>query len=682
MSRSGVQREAVPGGLLQSILPYDRRWLRNDVLAGVTLAALGIPEVMGYTRIAGTPVVTGLYTLLLPLLAFAILGSSRHLVVGGDSATAAILFAAISGLGVAGLAPGSPEWLGLASVCALLCGGLLLLARLLRLGFLADFISRTVLVGFLTGVGIQVALGQVGGMLGVPAPDISIPVVSGTIAKFVGILGELGQANLPTVAVSVAVIVVLVVFEHRIRAIPGGLVAVVGAILLSGLLDLQQHGVATLGPVPGGLPALGLPGGLTSGQVVALVPAAVSMVLVILAQSAATSRAYAVKYDEQFVENDDLVGLAAANLIAGVSGTFVVNGSPTKTEMVDEARSRTQVAQLTTAAAVALVLVFLTKPLELLPEAALSAVVFVIGVKLVDLAGLREIQRLRRDEFWIAVATALVVVVLGVEQGILLAIVLSVLSHVRRHYQPHNTIVLWEGESGPRRTVPARPGTSSEPGLIAYRFAVGLFFANAAGFADQVRSLVEGQEPPRWFLLVADGIDDVDYTGGRTVAEVAAQLRDRGVTFAIVSATPRVRKELDAFGVTEIIGANRYFDSLEEARAAFRSVDDLISAPPLLVASPLAQARTGSRRIFRRVRPGEVVLRPEPPAGDPLLRAESAVRLTDRRVDDRLRGLGGVDARAVQEDDRLDPAGRRSRGRPRPGSRRSGARSRGPRGRP
>jgi sulfate permease, SulP family len=553
--------------LLTGIRPYDRSWLTRDVLAGVTLAALGIPEVMGYTKIAGTPVITGLYTLLLPMVAFAILGSSRHLVVAGDSATAAILAAGIGGLGLAGVVPGSPDWLALAGISALLCGVLLLVARALGLGFLADFISRTVLVGFLTGVGIQVALGQVGGMLGVPAPEVTLPLGSGTVTTFLATLGEAGQASGLTVAVSAAVIVVIVIFDRWVKAIPGGLVAVVGAILASVAFDLAARGVAVVGPVPGGLPPIGLPAGVTADRVVALVPTAVSMVLVILAQSAATSRAYAVRYDERVDEGVDLVGLGAANLAAGLSGTFVVNGSPTKTEMVDEAKGRTQVAQLATAVTVGLVLLFLTKPLESLPAAVLSAVVFVIGVKLVDLRGLREIRRLRPDEFWIAIVTAAVVVALGVEEGILLAIVLSVLAHVRRHYRPHNTIVTWDA-AGNRILVPAAPGVVSVPGLIVYRFAVGLFFANAAGFAEQVRALTDGPTPPRWFALLADAMDDVDYTGGRTVVDTARRLRDRGITFAVVGASDRVRHELDGFGLGEVIGAEGYFPTIAALREA------------------------------------------------------------------------------------------------------------------
>ena len=422
--------------LFGSIRPYNREWLSRDVVAGVTLAALAIPEVMGYTKIAGTPVITGLYTILLPALAFAVLGSSRHLVVGGDSATAAIMFAGIGGLGIAGLAPGTPQWLALASLSALLAAGFLVLARLARLGFLANFISRTVLVGFLTGVGIQVAMGQFAGLFGIPEPSVDPGRTAATLVKFWDTLTELGQTSGATLAVSVSVLAILIVFGRWIKAVPGGLVAVVGMIAISWIFDLAAHGVSTLGPVPSGVPHIGFPQGLTWGNASALLATAASLFLVILAQSAATSRAYAVKYGEHFVENDDLLGLSAANLAAGFSSTFVVNGSPTKTEMVDEAKSRTQVAQMTTALVVLVVLLFLTKPLQYLPNAVLSAVVFLIGLKLIDIANMKEIWRLQKDEFSVAVATAVVVVCIGVEQGIVLAIVLSLLLHVRRHYAP------------------------------------------------------------------------------------------------------------------------------------------------------------------------------------------------------------------------------------------------------
>ncbi len=542
-------------------------------MAGITLAALAIPEVMGYTKIAGTPVITGLYTILIPILAFAIFGSSRHLVVGGDSATAAIMFAGIASLGISGLQPNTSQWLSLASLSALLAAGFLILSRLARLGFLADFISRTVLVGFLTGVGIQVAMGQLAGLLGVPSPKVDLDRLSGTVVKFWDTLTEIGQTSGATLGVSLAVLATLIVFERWIRVIPGGLVAVVGAIAFSWIFDFSAHGVSTLGHVPSGLPHFGFPKGVTWSDTTGLLATSLSMFLVILAQSAATSRAYAVKYQERFVENDDLVGLSAANLAAGFSSTFVVNGSPTKTEMVDEAKSHTQLAQLTTALVVVLVLLFLTKPLQYLPNAVLSAVVFLIGLKLVQIANMHDIWRLRRDEFWVALVTAAVVVGVGVEQGIVLAIVLSVILHVRRHYMPRDVVVGWDG-AGRYETQPARPGVVSEPGLVVYRFGVGVFYANAARLSEEVLALVDVPDRPRWFVLEADAIDDVDYTGGKTLAAVADQLAERKVVFAVADATPHIRSELDRFGITDKIGAEHVFESVDAARDAFHAARD------------------------------------------------------------------------------------------------------------
>jgi sulfate permease, SulP family len=554
--------------VLDAITPYDRRWLRADIVAGITLAALAIPEVMGYTQIAGMPVITGLYTMLVPVVAFALFGSSRHLVVGADSATAAIMFAGIGGLDIAGLAPASPQWAGLAAVSALLAGGMLWLARAARLGFLANFLSRTVLVGFLTGVGVQVAAGQVGGMLGVPKQTSDVPVISDTLINLVKTLGHIGEASWQTAVVSGCVIAVLVFFDRWTRAVPAGLVAVIGSIVLSWALDLKAHDVSTLGPVPSGLPSIGLPSGVSRHDVVSLLPAAFSMFLVILAQSAATSRAYAVKYGESFKEDTDLVGLGLANLTAGVTGAFVVNGSPTKTEIVDEARSRTQVAQLTTAAAVAIVLLFLTKPLEYMPIAVLSAVVFIIGLKLIAVREMRAIYALRRDEFWIALVTAIVVVAIGVEEGIILAIGLSLLVHVSRHYAPHNAVVSFNEQGRPVLLKPA-PGTVTEPGLVIYRFAVGIFYANVERLADEVSGLVSGPDPPRWLVLDADAMDDVDYTGAETLFEIADELHRRGIVFAVAGANDHVRRVLDRFGLIEKIGAERWFATAGEALDAF-----------------------------------------------------------------------------------------------------------------
>jgi sulfate permease, SulP family len=370
--------------------------------------------------------------------------------------------------------------------------------------------------------------------------------------------------------VSAAVLATLIVFERWVTVIPGGLVAVVGAIAASWWLDLSSHGVSTLGPVPSGLPHVGLPSGVTSADVAGLTATSASMFLVILAQSAATSRAYAVKYRERFVENDDLVGLGAANLAAGLTSTFVVNGSPTKTEMVDEAHSHSQVAQVTTAAVVVIVLLFLTRPLQYLPSAVLSAVVFLIGLKLIDIGSMRDIWRLRRDEFWVAALTAVVVVCVGVEQGIVLAIVLSIILHVRRHYLPHDSVVGWDA-SGELVLRPPTPGAESSPGLVIYRFGAGLFYANAERFSDELSGLVDVPSPPSWVVLQADAMDDIDYTGGKTLGELATQFAGRGIVFAVAGATDHVRRELDAFGITATIGADRIYDGLDDARRAFEA---------------------------------------------------------------------------------------------------------------
>ena len=398
--------------VLQGVLPVERSRVPADALAGLTLAALGVPEVLGYAKIAGMPLVTGLYTMLLPMVAFAVLGSSRHLVVAADSATAAILAAALAPLAVAG----SSAYVRLAGLAALLTAGMLLAARLARLAFLANFLSRTVLVGFLTGVGIQVAAGQLPDMLGVSAKGQS------TVPKLLHTLRALPHVHWADVVISIAVMVIVLGARLINRRIPGALIAVAAAIAVSWAVDLAQHGVAVVGAVPRGLPSLVLPAlGLHAAG--ALTGAAASMFVVILAQSAATSRAYAAKYEEEFSEATDLVGLGAANAAAAFTGTFVVNGSPTKVQIVDSAGGRTQVSQLTAAAVVLVVLAALTGPLAYLPVSALAAVVFLIAVELIDLAGMRRILAVRKHEFAVALLTAAAVVGLGVEYGIVLAIV-------------------------------------------------------------------------------------------------------------------------------------------------------------------------------------------------------------------------------------------------------------------
>jgi sulfate permease, SulP family len=547
--------------VLQGIVPIDRAQIGPAVAAGVTLAALGIPEVMGYARIAGMPVITGLYTILIPIAVFALLGSSRHLVVGADSATAAILAAGLAGLATAG----SAEYVALAGILAILTAGFLLIARIIRLGFLADFLSRSVLVGFLTGVGIQVAMGQVAGMLGVPGGT------GGTVPAFFGTLEQIPDASMTTVAVSASVVIIILGLKAMNKKIPGALIAVIGMIWLSYAFDWQAHGISVLGTVPGGLPSLGLP---SPGwdEWLTLLATAASLFLVILAQSAATSRAYAAKYDEPFDENVDLVGLSFANVAAGFSGTFVVNGSPTKTQMVDSAGGRSQLSQLTTSVIVLIVLLFLTKPLQYMPNAVLSAIVFLIGIELVSIAGMRRILHRRVDEFVIAVITATVVVVVGVEQGILLAIVISMLDHLRRSYHPHDAYIVHRDSGGlmGKTVTPGDPPPELEPGLVVYRFGAIMYYANANRFTEEIRFIIKGADsPPEWLCVDAEAITDVDYSAAETIIGVHAMIEARGSHLVFAGVEAPVRAQLDRYGITDLVGQDAFFASINDAVEAF-----------------------------------------------------------------------------------------------------------------
>jgi len=525
--------------VLQGILPFDRSRLSGDIVAGITLAALGIPEVMGYTKISGTPVVTGLYTLLLPVIAFALLGGSRHLVVAADSATAAILASML-----VFIAPlGSAQYTGLTSLVALLVAGMLVLARVLKLGFLADFLSRSALIGFLTGVGIQVACGELAGLLGLPKEG------HGTLGQLLSAVARVGNTHLTTLAISAAVLAMIVGCARFAPRVPGALIAVIGAIVASAALNLAAHGIATVGAVPSGLPSLVVPT-VHVGNLHQVLTCAASCFIVIMAQSAATARAYALRYQEPVSDNVDLIGLAGANAAAGLSGTFVVNGSPTKTEMVDEAGGRSQVAHLTTAAVVLIVLLFLTRPLGFLPNAVLSAIVFMIGVKLIDVRGMRELWRLQRDEFWIATAAAATVVDFSVMDGIAVAVVLSLIDQIRHTYRPR-TRVLIRDENGEWKGVPPAPDRFAAPGILVYRFEANLFYANAGMFMEEIlRLITRSGERLHGLVLDASGIDDVDYSAAKMMLQLRDELVKRHVAYAVVTSIQELVERLRAYGLT------------------------------------------------------------------------------------------------------------------------------------
>lgn len=546
-------------GLLQSILPVRRKQALKDGLAGFQLAAMNIPQALGYTKIAGTPVVTGFYTLLLPLCAFAVFGSSRYLVVAADSATAAILAG-----GLASMAPiASPHYMELASTVALLTAAFLILARVLGLGFLADFLSQTVLVGFLTGVGFQVGIAVLGEMLGLEIASRR------TVVQFVQVVRGMPQVHWLTAVVSLIVVSIAFASARWAPKLPGPLIAVLGAITASKLWDFAGRGVKVVGPVTGGLPRLGLPH-VEMHEFMALIPLAASCFVMIVAQSAATARFYAMRHEQQLDENRDLVGLSAANAGAALTGTFVVNGSPTQTAMVESSGGSSQLAQISTAVVVAIVLLFATKPLQYLPRCVLGAIVFFIAVRLVDVRGLKDIRRESPGEFVLALTTAGIVVFVGVEQGIVLAMVLSLLRFVKHSYRPHTGVLVQVEDGKLWRSMPLSETTFTKPGLAIYRFGASLFYANAERFFEDVRRITRsGPTAAEWVVVDAEAITNVDYTAAHMLRRLKDELAARGVEFAFARVDGTLHSDLVRHNLVDLIGTAFLFPRLHDALAAF-----------------------------------------------------------------------------------------------------------------
>ena len=536
---------------------------RRDIIAGLSLASMNIPQVLGYTRIAGTPLVTGLYTALLPVAAFAAFGASRHMVVAADSATAAIFSGGLSGMA----APHSAHYMQLAGMVALLAAALLLLARVFKLGFLADFLSRTVLVGFLAGVGLQVGIAMLGDMLGL-AVTARLPWQQATeLAELLA--HAMPQSVGPPALLSAAALLVLWAGKRLAPKLPAALLLVVGTIAASAAFGFEGRGIAVLGAVAGGLPPLALPR-VGWHEVLALLPVAVSCVIVIVAQSAATARSFAQRHGEADDFNQDLVGLAAANAAAACSGAFVVNGSPTQTATAEAMGARSQVAQLTFAVVTLGVLLFLTPALQFLPRCVLAALVFAIALHMIDLRALADMRRESPGEFRLALLTAAAVVGVGVELGVLLAMGLSLLRHVRHSYEPH-TGVLVRDAGGEWQLLPCSAARLAEPGVLIYRFGADLFYANERRFADELRSVVKRIGPELRALVVdASAMADLDYSAARTLRELIGELQAHQVGLVFGRVSPALHADMQRHGIAEALGAQHLHASLHEALADAR----------------------------------------------------------------------------------------------------------------
>ena len=543
---------------LQGILPIKKSQVPLDIIAGITLAALAIPQVLGYAKIAGVPVVYGLYTLLIPLAIFALFGNSRHLVVAADSATAALLATALVTMAL----PESPEYVALAGIVALLAAGFLILARIFKLSFIADFLSRTVLIGFLTGVGIQVALGQIPGMFGVPK-EVHDPIL-----QIVYMVKEIPLMNSATIILSVLVLIIILFGSRFMKKIPWAFLVVIGTIVASWALTLEVYGIKTIGAVPAGIPSVAFPV-VPLDKIPDLFGVAAACFIVILAQSALTSRAYAMRHGEKFDEDGDLVGLGLSNVAAGMTGTFVVNGSPTMTEVADSSGGKSQLAQLVTVGIVLIVLLFLTVPLSYLPSAVLATIVFTIGIHLIDLKGMNELLKRRPVEFIVALITALAVIFVGVRWGISIAIVLSIIAHLRHSYQPLNFLLVESPHRGWLFT-PLESGNQAAPGLMIYMFGANLYYANEARFTSEILDIVTNASPSlRWLCLSASSIHDIDFSGSEALKQLHGELKKRGIVLVMCYVETHVMHQLERDKFVDLIGKEHIFDFTKDVTIAY-----------------------------------------------------------------------------------------------------------------
>ena len=431
--------------------------------------------------------------------------------------------------------------------------------------FVSDFLSQTVLVGFLTGVGCQVGISVLGQMFGIPTDSHR------TVVQLYEVCRGLPKVHLPTTFVTITVLVTVFALRRFAPKIPGPLLAVVGATAASAAWDFAGHGIATIGPVMGGLPHLGFPD-VHWKDVPPLASVAGSCAIMILTQSSATSRIYAARHRQHLDADQDIVGLAAANATAAFSGTFVVNGSPTQTAMVEGVGSQSQVAQVTTAAVVALVLLFVTKPLQYLPQCVLGSLVFLVAIHMTNLRKMRQIRLESPAEFALAVTTTVVVIVVGVEEGILLAMVMSLLRIVHHSYHPRSGVLHSEAD-GTWQLKPPVPGAVTEPGLVLYHFGAALYYANASRFADEIVTLV-GPSPTsvRWLIVDAEAITNVDYSAARVIEELKKDLTSAGVIFGFARLPWNTRADFDRHHLTECIGPSLIFNRLHQTLEAYEKL--------------------------------------------------------------------------------------------------------------
>jgi SulP family sulfate permease len=545
----------VPG--LAVAADYRRSWVRGDVLAGLTVAAYLIPQVMAYATLAGLPPVAGLWSILPALAVYALLGSSRQLSVGPESTTA--LMTAVA---VAPLAGGDPgRYAALAAALAVLVGLLCLIAWVVRLGFVADLLSKPILVGYMAGVALVMMVGQLSKLTGVS--------VSGEAfyEQVVSFFGDIGRVELGTALFAAVVLAFLFGVQWRFPALPVPLLAVLLATAAVVVLNLDARGIDTVGPVPAGLPRPDLP---DLADLRLLLLPALGIVLVGYTDNILTARAFAARGGYEVNANQELLALGAANLGAGLMRGFPVSSSGSRTALGASAGSRTQAHSLVALVGVLATLLFLGPLLARFPTAALGAIVVYAAVRLIDLPGFRRLAAFRRSELALALATLVGVLVFNILYGVLLAVAMSVAEMLYRVARPHDAILGRVPGVAGMHDVDDFPHAQTIPGLVVYRYDSPLFFANAEDFRQRALAAVDKAEGPvSWFLLNAEANVEVDITALDAVEALRAELQRREIVFALARVKQDLRDELDAHGLTASVGADRIFPTLPTAVAAY-----------------------------------------------------------------------------------------------------------------
>jgi SulP family sulfate permease len=552
--------------LFQGLRGVRQADLPTEILAGVTLAALMIPLNIGYAQVAGLPATVGLYSAILPMVAFAIFCTSRQVVASPDAAIAALLGSTLVGLA----APDDPRYIQLAYAVALLCAIIFFLFSFFKLGFLANFLSKAVLAGFITGLGIEVLTSQVKKIMGISVEVDEWFWFEGWFREVFQIISKVGEANLYTVAIGVGSIVIIRLLKRFAPRIPGALVALVMMTVLVAALQLEQKGVKVLGQIPAGLPTLTIPQ-VTLGDFGKLLPAALALCGITLAEGLLLGRSYAQKRGYSIDSDQEMFAFGASNLASGLTGGFAVGSSASRTAAMDSNGARSQIPSLVGAIVVALVLLFFTNQLAMLPNAALAGIVANAVLGLIEVDELKQLYRLRRSEFWIAIACLLSVLVLGPLKAVAIAFLLSMIDLLARASKPPTAVLA--GVPGKDRFVAATryPEAAPTPGLLIYRFSAPLIFANAEFFKEQIADLVETTAPPvQWFVLDAEAITDIDVTGAEALEQAIESLEHHRVAFAMTRVSQPVQQLLSTYALMpHPIGREDIYDTNRQVTQAF-----------------------------------------------------------------------------------------------------------------